>query len=435
MGGGTTKQVSENKPPAWAKPLFETSASEAQKIYDSGAGGGVYQGQTVAGLGNTTQQGIAGVSNAAKNYNTGANTYNAFGQLGNQANQSGNAFSNALTGVAAGAGAKNVTTEKDYRNVLGQAQEPTAAGSYLTDYASGKFLNGEGNPFYRERLEREIGDSNALIQSAFSGSGRYGSGANQNTIADNTSNMLLSGLESDYNRQQQNQFNAVSAIDAAKNAAIGNQLNAVSGITGVQTGNADRSLSAAGLQGNLLGNAANIANQGITTALGAKQQQAGLDQQNFQNQLAGSQAQIQAGQLQDQAKQQGLTADMGKWMAEDMQDWTRLGLLQSAAAGSAGNYGTNTQTQTSPSNPLAAIGGIGSMMAKSDARLKENITPIGVENGHVIYEWNYVGGDALYHGVMAQDLFETAPEAVVMEPDGYFAVDYSKIGVSFGRVH
>ena len=46
--GKTTTQKTENKPPAWATPLFKESASEAQKIYDSGAGGNVYQGQTVA---------------------------------------------------------------------------------------------------------------------------------------------------------------------------------------------------------------------------------------------------------------------------------------------------------------------------------------------------------------------------------------------------
>lgn len=245
----SSKQTTENKPPAWAAPLFKQSASEAQNIYNSGAGGNVYQGQTVAGLGDTTKQGISGV-----------------------------------------------------QSVAGTLPQTSAAQNYLTDYASGKYLQ-EGNPYYRDRLANEISDSNAMIQSQFSGSGRYGSGANTNALAKNTQNMLLAGLESDYNRAQANQLAATQQLDNSQNAL-------------------------------------------------------------FQNKLAGQQAVINAGQLQDAAKQQQLNADFTKWQSEDMRDWNRLGLLQSAAAGAAGNYGTNTQTQRQGFNPLSAIGGVGSLATK-----------------------------------------------------------------------
>lgn len=319
MGKRTeSTQKTENKPPEWATPLFKQSATEAKSIYDSGAGGNVYQGQTVADLGKTTQQGIQGIS-----------------------------------------------------NTVGSLPGQTSAQNNLTDYASGKYL-AEGNPYYRERLQNEIDASNDLVQSRFSGSGRYGSGANTDVLSKNTGNMLLQGLENDFNRQQANQFAATQQID--------------------QSGS------------NL-----------------------------FQNQLAGNQAQIGAGQLQDANRQAKLTADFTKWQSEDMQPWTRLGLLQSAAAGSAGNYGTNTQTQTQPFNAMQGLGALGSLFTKSDARLKENIVPIGVRNGHVFYEWNYIGGDAIYRGVMAQDLIDT--DAVVMEPDGFYAVDYAKVGFPMERVN
>ena len=245
----SSKQTTEQKPPKWAEPLFRQSASEASKIYDSGAGGNVYQGQTVAGLGDKTQAGISGV-----------------------------------------------------QNVAGSLPQTSAAQNYLTDYASGKYLQ-EGNPYYRDRLANEISDSNAMIQSQFSGSGRYGSGANTNALAKNTQNMLLSGLEADYNRAQANQLAATQQIDASRNAL-------------------------------------------------------------FQNQLGGQQALIDAGKLEDANKQAQLTADFTKWQSEDMQPWTRLGLLQSAAAGAAGNYGTNTQTSRTPFNPLSAVGGLGSLATK-----------------------------------------------------------------------
>jgi hypothetical protein len=273
MGGsskGQTTQTTTNAPPKWAEGLFKQSAGEAQKIYNSGSGGNVYQGQTVAQYSPTSMGGI-----------------------------------NALT--QAGQGAPN------YTNLEAQAGAPTAASNYLTDYASGKFLQ-EGNPYYKERLAGEIGDSNALLQSSFSGAGRYGSGANQNTLAKNTSNMMLQGLENDYNRQQANQFQAVGMMDNANTQSIQNQL--------------------------------------------------GVGQAGFQNQLTGAGAQIDAGKMLDDKSQQNLQAEYAKWMGEDMKDWTRLGLLQSAAAGSAGNYGTQTGVMQQPGNPLSTIGGLGSLFLK-----------------------------------------------------------------------
>jgi hypothetical protein len=318
--GKTTQstQKTENSPPAWATPLFKQSAHEASKIYNSGAGGNVYNGQTVAGLGGTTTQGINGI-----------------------------------------------------KSTVAGLPDSTSAQNNLSDYASGKFL-AEGNPYYKERLNNEIADSNALVQSQFSGSGRYGSGANTGVLAKNTSNMLLQGLESDYNRQQANQLAATQQIDAANS--------------------------------NL-----------------------------YQNNLAGYQAQIGAGQLQDANKQAQLTADFTKWQSKDMEPWTRLGLLQSAASGAAGNYGTNTQTQSQPFNGLQAAGALGSLFTKSDARLKENIVPIGVRNGHVVYEWNYIGGEEIFRGVMAQDILDT--DAVVRDADGFYAVDYAKVGFPMERVN
>jgi hypothetical protein len=272
MGGGKgeTKQTTTSAPPSWAKPLFKQSARDAQNIYNSGAGGNVYQGQTVAQF---SPESMAGI--------------------------------NALT--QAGQSAPN------YSALSAQAGAPTAASNYLTDYASGKFLQ-NGNPYYKERLANEIGDANALIQSQFSGSGRYGSGANQNTIAKNTGNMMLAGLENDFNRQQANQLQAVGMMDNANTQSIQNQL--------------------------------------------------GVGQAGFQNMLTGAGAQIDAGQMLDDKTQQNLLADYQKWTAEDMRDWTRLGLLQSAAAGAAGNYGTNTQTMQQPGNPLATAGGIASLFMK-----------------------------------------------------------------------
>lgn len=79
----------------------------------------------------------------------------------------------------------------------------------------------------------------------------------------------------------------------------------------------------------------------------------------------------------------------------------------------------------------------------SDERLKEDITFIGKSpSGIPTYTFKYRQGmdtidddiDAMgtYFGVMAQDLLEIAPEALIEHPlDGYYRVDYSKIDVDF----
>ena len=72
----------------------------------------------------------------------------------------------------------------------------------------------------------------------------------------------------------------------------------------------------------------------------------------------------------------------------------------------------------------------------SDVRLKENIQRVGeTESGIPTYTFRYTDGTpGTYHGVMAQDLALTRPDAVVEMPDGYLGVDYSRIDASFYRV-
>ena len=70
----------------------------------------------------------------------------------------------------------------------------------------------------------------------------------------------------------------------------------------------------------------------------------------------------------------------------------------------------------------------------SDERLKENIIPMGRENGHRVYQFQYKNEPGTYIGVMAQDVLETDPDAVVLMDSGYYAVDYAAIGVKFREV-
>jgi hypothetical protein len=66
----------------------------------------------------------------------------------------------------------------------------------------------------------------------------------------------------------------------------------------------------------------------------------------------------------------------------------------------------------------------------SDRRLKTGIHVIGQSaSGLSIYQFRYIWGGPAFVGVMAQDLLETHPEAVILTESGYYMVDYDRIDV------
>jgi hypothetical protein len=65
----------------------------------------------------------------------------------------------------------------------------------------------------------------------------------------------------------------------------------------------------------------------------------------------------------------------------------------------------------------------------SDRNLKRNIKLVDVVQGYKIYTYKYIWSNEEYRGVMAQDILETDKDAVTMNKNGYYMVDYSKLGV------
>ncbi len=74
--------------------------------------------------------------------------------------------------------------------------------------------------------------------------------------------------------------------------------------------------------------------------------------------------------------------------------------------------------------------GAGSCLpAPSDRRLKRDITKVGALHSDIdLYRYRYLWSDEAYVGVMAQDLREVRPDAVIESRDGLLAVDYAKLG-------
>lgn len=82
---------------------------------------------------------------------------------------------------------------------------------------------------------------------------------------------------------------------------------------------------------------------------------------------------------------------------------------------------------------LMGLGGAG-IMRWSDINMKENIKAIGyLPNGLPVYEYEYksefkdIAGHGVHIGVMAQEVEERFPEAVVLQPNGFKAVNYGAL--------
>jgi hypothetical protein len=114
-----------------------------------------------------------------------------------------------------------------------------------------------------------------------------------------------------------------------------------------------------------------------------------------------------------------------------------------AAPDIAGLINANYQAQLSQANAgqssknglmgggMSALGSLGgAAISKSDKRLKQDIEKVGQANGHNLYEFSYKDNpEKRYRGVMAQEVIETNPDAVVLLDDGYLAVDYGLLGL------
>lgn len=105
----------------------------------------------------------------------------------------------------------------------------------------------------------------------------------------------------------------------------------------------------------------------------------------------------------------------------------------------------NNQTQTYINTQDSLLGDLGGLMggaasmytAFSDRRIKENIEEVGVDQrtALTLYQFNYIGDDRRFQGVMADEVELVYPEAVVDTDQGYKAVRYDLLNIEFKEVH
>jgi len=168
--------------------------------------------------------------------------------------------------------------------LTGLMQAPTQAAQNLTTMARGEQVG--NNEAFNTSLQGALDGAATTINSRLSGAGRYGSGAHNRVLATELGNIASRANAEQYNRDVDAQLAANAQIDRANQ----NQLGAA---------------------GNFL------------------QQQAD----------AWTQA-LRGGQVRDNQTQNKLDSEQQKWLETDNREWERLRLLQEAANGLAGDYGT-----------------------------------------------------------------------------------------------
>lgn len=170
----------------------------------------------------------------------------------------------------------------------------------------------------------------------------------------------------------------------------------------------------------------------------ARMQQA---QQQFQAGLIGQQelGQQQAlsgllgqGAQQRGLEQQALGAAYGEFQRALQYPFQQFGFLSQALSGVPAQSQTYQQSKPGSLDYLSGLTGLLGLFY-SDARLKDNIELIGQENGFNVYQWDWndkakeLGVNQPNVGLIAQEIQETNPEAVVKHDSGYLMINYGAL--------
>ena len=166
----------------------------------------------------------------------------------------------------------------------------------------------------------------------------------------------------------------------------------------------------------------------------AAQQLAGLGGMEQAATFGAAEQLAQMGMTQEQRQQMQAAADYEQWLRSQEGFADEAAFLQAMQP-----TPDQMQYQRKPSvwgqvaGGLLSAGGAAATAFGSDVRIKDNIEYVGMENGFKTYEFNYLGRDNRYRGVMAQEVMLERPDAVDMQ-DGFYRVNYDAIGVEFEAV-
>jgi len=287
---------------------------------------------------------------------------------------------------------------------LRQGSFDTALSTAGSDIAN-RLVAGQANQ--RTGLQTGIADQNALNAARSFGAG-----------AINTANTQNQNMGYNVGLANQGAANTAGAWNAGAQNAMGIQNQNMN--YGVQNANVNNGLRGAQFRGNMANQLGNMGQNAYTMGSGI---QAGMARDGAFNQMIG-QSLIDAGKGQ-----------YGAWAGFPEQT---LGYLNSALS-AAPTPQTQTNTKSVGLMDALTMGAtaapnIAQLLSFSDQRLKTNIKKIGeLPNGIDWVSWDWteegkrIAGDTPTTGVIAQQVKDIIPDAVVMGSDGYYRVNYAKV--------
>jgi hypothetical protein len=238
------------------------------------------------------------------------------------------------------------------------------------------------------------------------------------------------------NAAQAQQYGQNLSDMQAQNTAVGQRF-------GMDTSNQASTNNAQTQQYNAAMANANLNNQQLSQLYNQQLQSGQMSNAASNQQLAQNQA-IQQNDLNIlQALRTGAQLNTANLPAVGVSQPAQLANWQGAdflgAATAKGQYDQsmyNAQLAAQSQMVSALIGGAGALggagigaAVKSDRRLKKNIKRIGTHVlGIGLYTWDYLWGEP-FAGVMADEVEQVMPEAIVMHPSGFKMVNYSMLGL------
>ena len=303
---------------------------------------------------------------------------------------------------------------------------------------------------------KEFSDAGYQEQKARQAMGRH---QQQSAIAQESNERRQASMGVNPNSGRSAEMNRQTTLqDAASRTQIANSTREQAEAMGHA-----RMVEAAGLGRNLPGastNAYQAASQAGNVASGAANSAGtmGIGMANSANQanansiraasagLSAGNSMVSAGMSGLQGATSGLNNSIGSFTSGMGQTMSGMnmgaGTAMQGQSQQIGGLGSIMNTQANMYNnyedPMGAALGLGATVAGgmfSDRRLKESIELVGeYPNGLPMYEFSFIGHEGRYRGVMADEVYEVAPEAVLSTKSGYMAVRYDKLGIQMERV-
>lgn len=217
----------------------------------------------------------------------------------------------------------------------------------------------------------------------------------------------------------------------------GQELNAIanSGYGSSRHGIAE-GIARSDLNQQLLNTTSTMANQAYQQGMDTSQKAAAMMPQIFASMLTPSATVGEVGSQKQNMQQKLIQDQLTRWNFQNTNEMDSLQQYANLLRGTASLGGTQTSNVAPQSS--SSGGGLSQLLGTaanayalytlmSDARLKSAIRKVADDvRGFAIYAYTIFGKDAF--GVMAQEIRELFPQAVVEHPSGFLMVDYAELG-------